>query len=76
MATICRNAAVVDLRWLRFSGWFAWLTWLFVHIVSIIEFDNRLLVMSQWAWNFFTQPLGAMITGEDPPTLESRPPDR
>ncbi len=64
MATIGRKAAVVNLgRW-RYSGYFAWLTWLFVHLVNLIEFHNRLLVMVQWAWNYFTFGRSArLITG-------------
>ncbi|HEY8504142.1 MAG TPA: NAD(P)/FAD-dependent oxidoreductase, partial [Gemmataceae bacterium] len=49
MATIGRARAVVDLYWLRFSGFFAWLTWLFVHILYLVQFQNRLLVLTQWA---------------------------
>ncbi len=64
MATIGRKAAVVNLgRW-RYSGYFAWLTWLFVHLVNLIEFHNRLLVIVQWAWNYFTFGRSArLITG-------------
>ncbi len=67
MATIGRAAAVVDLHWLRFSGYLAWLAWLFVHLINIVEFENRLLVMLQWAWNYFTRNRAArLITGENP----------
>lgn len=73
MATIGRNAAVVDLRWFAFSGWFAWVTWLFVHIALIIEFDNRLLVLLQWAWNFFTRNRSArLITGSGQDSAPAR----
>ena len=65
MATIGRNAAVVDLRWLAFSGWFAWFAWLFVHIARIIEFDNRFLVLTQWAWNYFTRNRSARLITND-----------
>jgi NADH dehydrogenase len=67
MATIGRAAAVVDLRWLRFSGFFAWLAWLFVHLVNLIEFGNRVLVLVQWAGNYFSRNRSArLITGENP----------
>ncbi len=67
MATIGRAAAVVDLHWLRFSGHLAWLAWLFIHLINIVEFENRLLVMLQWAWNYFTRNRAArLITGENP----------
>jgi NADH dehydrogenase len=64
MATIGRNAAVVDLYWLRFSGRLAWMTWLFVHIMYLIQFQNRLLVLFQWFWNYVTRNRSArLITG-------------
>jgi NADH dehydrogenase len=67
MATIGRNAAVVDLGWVRFSGYFAWLIWLFVHLINLIEFGNRLLVVFQWGLNYLTRNRSArLITGENP----------
>lgn len=65
LAVIGRNAAVVDLGFIKFSGFLAWLTWVFVHIYFLIEFDNKLVVMMQWAWNYWTRKRGArLITGE------------
>jgi NADH dehydrogenase len=65
MATIGAATAVADLGWTRFNGWPAWLAWLFIHIVFLIEFENRLLVLTQWAWNYFTRNRSArLITGE------------
>ena len=67
MATIGRAAAVADLGWITFSGLFAWLAWLFIHILFLIEFENPILVMFQWAWNYFTRNRTArLITGRDP----------
>jgi NADH dehydrogenase len=67
LAVIGRNAAVADLGYARFSGFFAWLIWIFIHIRFLIEFDNKLLVLTQWAWNYFTRGRGArLITGRDP----------
>jgi NADH dehydrogenase len=72
MATIGRCAAVAEVGGLRFSGLFAWLIWLFVHILYLIEFQNRILVMFQWGWNFFTRNRAArLITGEDPQAKET-----
>ncbi len=66
LAVIGRNAAVADFGFVRFSGWPAWLLWVFVHIAYLIEYDNRLLVLVQWAANYFTRKRGArLITGED-----------
>ena len=46
--TIGRGAAVADLNWLELSGWPAWLIWVFIHLLYIIQFQNRLLAMMQW----------------------------
>ena len=54
MATIGRAAAVADIRGFRFSGYLAWLAWLFIHVLFLIEFQNRILVMMQWFWNYVT----------------------
>ncbi len=68
LAVIGRNSAVVDLGFVKFSGFLAWLAWIFVHIVFLIEFDNKLLVMIQWAWNYFTRKRGArLITNQEAP---------
>lgn len=65
LAVIGRNAAVADFGFMRFSGWLAWLIWVFVHIAHLIEFDNRVLVLFQWASNYFTRKRGArLITGD------------
>ena len=67
MATIGRAAAVVDVGFLRFSGLLAWLTWVFIHIMYLVEFQSRVLVLIQWAWNYFTRNRGArLITGDTP----------
>ncbi len=71
LAVIGRNAAVVDLGFIKFSGFLAWLFWAFVHIYYLIEFDNKLVVLVQWGWNYFTRKRGArLITGEE--ALEDR----
>ncbi|PYL53041.1 MAG: FAD-dependent oxidoreductase [Verrucomicrobia bacterium] len=61
MATIGRNKAVADLRFLHLSGRLAWLAWLFVHIVFLVGFRNRLLVLFQWAWAYLTFDAGARL---------------
>ena len=66
LAVIGRNAAVVDLGYVRFTGLLAWLFWVFIHIYYLIEFDNKLIVMIQWGWNYFTRKRGArLITGNE-----------
>jgi NADH dehydrogenase len=66
LATIGRSAAVADIRGIHFAGFFAWLTWLFVHLLYLVEFENRVLVLVQWAWNYLTRNRGArLVTGDD-----------
>jgi NADH dehydrogenase len=61
MATIGRNKAVADLKFFHLSGLFAWLAWLFVHIIFLVGFRNRLLVLIQWAWAYLTFDKGARL---------------
>jgi NADH dehydrogenase len=64
LATIGRAAAVAQFGKIHISGYIAWLTWLFVHILFLIGFRNRMLVFIQWAWSYFTYERGArLITG-------------
>jgi NADH:ubiquinone reductase (H+-translocating) len=66
LAVIGKNSAVVDMRFMKFTGVPAWLIWTFLHIYYLIEFDNKLLVLTQWAWNYFTKQRGArLITGNE-----------
>lgn len=68
MAVIGRAAAVAEIAGLRFSGFFAWLLWCFVHIFYLIGFRSRLIVMMEWAWAYVTYQRGArLITGDGPP---------
>ncbi len=67
MATIGRASAVADLGWVRLKGYIGWLAWLFVHILNLIGFRNRLVVMVQWAWSYFSyQRAIRLITGPLP----------
>jgi NADH dehydrogenase len=64
LATIGRAAAVAQFGKIHISGFIAWLSWLFVHILFLIGFRNRLLVFIQWAWSYVTYERGArLITG-------------
>ncbi|NTW24391.1 MAG: NAD(P)/FAD-dependent oxidoreductase [Lentimicrobium sp.] len=54
MATIGRNKAVVDLPFWSFQGFFAWLVWMFVHLMSIVGVKNRMLIFINWLWNYMT----------------------
>ncbi|NEO33456.1 MAG: NAD(P)/FAD-dependent oxidoreductase [Symploca sp. SIO3C6] len=69
LAVIGKHAAVVDFGFIKFSGFLAWIVWMFIHVFYLIEFDNQLIVMIQWAWSYFTRSKGArLITtpGEHP----------
>ena len=61
MATIGRNKAVADLNFVHFSGLPAWMVWLFVHVIFLVGFRNRLAVLFQWAWAYFTFNKGARL---------------
>jgi NADH dehydrogenase len=64
MATIGRSAAVADLGFITLKGEIGWLAWLFIHIMQLAGFENRLLVATQWAWSYLTRNRAArLITG-------------
>src|SRR5437899_2305640 len=73
MATIGRNKAVADLNLVHLSGLPAWLVWLFVHIIFLVGFRNRLAVLFQWAWAYFTFNKGARLITRNFQS-ETRPP--
>ncbi|MDO8999098.1 MAG: NAD(P)/FAD-dependent oxidoreductase [Bacteroidota bacterium] len=54
MATVGRNLAVVDLPFLKFQGFFAWLFWMFLHLMLILGVKNKLLIFINWMWSYFT----------------------
>lgn len=65
MATIGRNKAIVELGKFKLTGFIAWLAWLFVHVISLIGFKNRLYVLSEWFWAYLTRERSArLITGD------------
>jgi NADH:ubiquinone reductase (H+-translocating) len=64
LATIGRAAAIAEFGEIHISGYLAWLAWLFIHIFFLVGFENRILVLIQWAWSYFTYERGArLITG-------------
>ena len=73
MATIGRNKAVADLRLLHLSGLPAWVAWLFVHILFLVGFRNRAVVLFQWAWAYLTFNKGARLITRNF-QAETRPP--
>ena len=65
MATIGRNKAIVEVGRLKLTGFIAWVGWLFLHIIMLIGFRNRLLVLTEWIWAYFTRERTArLITGD------------
>jgi NADH dehydrogenase len=66
LATIGRRSAVADFGAIRFSGPIAWLAWLFVHLMYLVGFENRVLVLIKWTYNYLTRNRGArLITGTE-----------
>ena len=64
MATIGRGRAVADLGFVRFSGYVAWLAWLFIHLMYLVQFGNRVLILVQWAWSYLTWNRSARLITE------------
>jgi NADH dehydrogenase len=74
LATVGRSAAVADFGKLHVSGFLAWLLWLVIHLMNLVGFRNRLLVLVQWGWNYFTFDRSARLiteTGDNPIPLPS-----
>ncbi len=75
MAVIGRFKAVADIRGFKFTGFFAWFLWLFVHLMYIVQYANRVLVLVQWAWHYTTWGRTArLITHDEPRTTREMHP--
>ncbi|WP_410221034.1 NAD(P)/FAD-dependent oxidoreductase [Pedobacter sp.] len=61
MATVGRNRAVVDIRKVRFQGVFAWFAWMFVHLMTLVGFRNKLVVFVNWVWSYFSYDRGTRL---------------
>lgn len=61
MATVGRNRAVVDLPFLKFSGIIAWFVWMFLHLMLLVDFRNRLIVFVNWSWSYFKNDKGLRL---------------
>lgn len=61
MATIGRNKAVVDLSFIQFGGFIGWLTWMFVHLMLLVDFRSRLVVFINWSWSYLFYDKGTRI---------------
>jgi NADH dehydrogenase len=62
MATIGRNKAIADLKMVKLSGFLAWLSWLLIHLLFIVELRNRIVIFFQWAWAYVTYTHGARLS--------------
>ena len=62
MATIGRNKAIADLKVVKLSGFLAWLSWLLIHLLFIVELRNRILIFFQWTWGYITYTHGARLS--------------
>ena len=75
MATIGRRRAIVEFGRFKFGGFFAWLTWLFIHVLYLVGFKNRIEVVLNWSWNYFAFSRGArLIVGKDWRTASANAP--
>lgn len=61
MATVGRNKAVVDLKFWKFQGFFAWLTWMFIHLLFLVGFRNKLVTLMNWIVNYFSYDRGTRV---------------
>ncbi len=73
MAVIGRSAAVAQIGKLRLRRFSAWLVWLFVHLMYLVEFENRVLVLLQWGWNYVTRNRSARLITETPKSRNEPP---
>jgi NADH dehydrogenase len=76
LAVIGRGHAVADVGRLRFGGLLAWLTWIFVHIFFLIGFRNRVIVLFEWAWSYWTYQRGARLITTSFGPLQQKPASR
>ncbi|MGB0869276.1 MAG: NAD(P)/FAD-dependent oxidoreductase [Flavobacteriales bacterium] len=61
MATIGRNKAVVDLSFIKFGGFFGWITWMFIHLMLLVDFRSRLVVFINWVWSYLKYDKGTRL---------------
>jgi NADH dehydrogenase len=61
MATVGRNNAVVDLPFIKFQGVLGWLTWVFVHLMTLVGFRNKIVAFVNWMWNYFSYDRGLRL---------------
>jgi NADH dehydrogenase len=74
MAVVGKNYAVLERGWLRTGGFLTWLVWVFIHVLSLPQLQNRLRVQHQWLWSYFTGQRSSRLIPEPPltPGAETR----
>ncbi len=72
LAMIGQNLAVVDLSFIKLQGFLAWVFWLVIHIYFLIEFDTKLVVVFQWAWNYITRSRRSRLITVREPFVETK----
>jgi len=70
LATVGRNKAVAEFGRLHIAGFLAWFTWVFVHLMYLVEFENRMLVLVEWVYNYITRNRGARLIVGRPSKLD------
>ena len=65
MATLGRNKAIVDLPYFRFKGFFAWMLWMFLHLMLILSVRNKLIIFINWAWSYITKDTALRLILKD-----------
>ena len=70
IAVVGKNYAVLEAGWLRVSGFIAWLAWVFVHLLTLPQLQNRMRVQRQWLWSYFTGQRSSRLISEDYEQLE------
>jgi len=78
MATVGRHKAVVDLSFWKFGGFFAWIVWMFLHLMLLVGFRNRVVVLINWVWNYFSyeRALRLIVRKYDSPIKEQQIPSK
>ena len=61
MATVGRNQAVVDLNFIKFQGILGWFFWLFIHLMTLVGFRNKMIAFVNWAWSYFSYDKGLRL---------------
>jgi NADH:ubiquinone reductase (H+-translocating) len=74
MATIGRNKAVVELPFVKFKGYFAWVVWMFLHLMLILSVKNKLIIFINWAWNYVSKnsSLRLILKDDEPATVQTK----